>query len=261
MTDWSHLDDELDAWTQAGQTATFWWRDDDAQAPTPALERLLSLAREAAAPLALAVVPAEVDDALGALLAAATPVSILQHGYAHQNHAGPQQKKMELGPHRPFETVIAEIAVGWQRLDSLSVACGLRDRLLAVMVPPWNRIAPQLVPMLPEIRFAGLSTFGPRGRAEAVRGLHQVNTHIDVIDWAGTRGFVGTRAALDQAISHLARRRMERGDAAEPTGLLTHHLAHDEATWDFVATFLDRIAKHDAARMVSAHQAFGMTAP
>ena len=145
--------------------------------------------------------------------------------------------------------------------EGLLTSIGLRDRLLAVMVPPWNRIAPQLVPMLPELRFAGLSTFGPRERAEAVRGLQQVNSHIDVIDWGGTRGFVGGQAALYQAVSHLSRRRAGQADPAEPTGLLTHHLAHDEATWDFVAAFLDRVGNHEAARWLSAREAFGMTPP
>lgn len=255
MSGWDALAGELDAWAAAGRVATLWWRDDDAEAPTPALERLCALAGKTGAPLALAVIPARAADALTDLLDDSDgAIAVLQHGYAHQNHAGPDDKKIELGAHRPFAVTLGEIATGWQRLDNLFGA-----RLRPVMVPPWNRIAPGLVPMLPEIGFAGLSTFAPRSRAVACPGLIQVNTHVDVIDWRGSRGFVGRDAALAAAITHLAARRGGTADAAEPTGLLTHHLAHDEASWDFIAEFLARVAAHPAARWVDATAAF--TAP
>ena len=68
--DWPGLSAELDAWAAAGRTATFWWRDDDATAPTPELGRLLRLAGAHGAPLALAVIPAEAGPALAEALAA-----------------------------------------------------------------------------------------------------------------------------------------------------------------------------------------------
>ncbi|MEK9660397.1 MAG: hypothetical protein VW644_01455, partial [Alphaproteobacteria bacterium] len=42
---WDALAAELDVWAAAGRTATLWWRDDDADAASPALERLLALQR------------------------------------------------------------------------------------------------------------------------------------------------------------------------------------------------------------------------
>ena len=50
------LTDEFDRWADQGLTATLWWRDDDAIAPTPALDRLLDAAGPV--PLTLAVIPA-----------------------------------------------------------------------------------------------------------------------------------------------------------------------------------------------------------
>ena len=44
--------------------------------------------------------------------------------------------------------------------------------------------------------FAGLRPSVPRRRTHPVRGLLQVNTHVDLIDWKGGRGFVGEAAAL-----------------------------------------------------------------
>lgn len=252
MADWDDLIRELDSWGEAGLTATFWWRDDDAVAPSEALDRILAIAIETGAPLALAVIPKTAEAALAARLDdSEAAVGVLQHGYAHANHAGKGDKKIELGRERPAEIVIAELAVGWERIETLFGA-----RALPVMVPPWNRIAPHLVPMLPEIGYRGLSVFEARQRAEAVRGLTQVNTHIDVIDWPGSRKFVGTEAALDAALEHLGARRAGSADRAEPTGLLTHHLAHDPPADAFTVEFIRCTRAHPAAQWLAAGAVF-----
>ena len=59
---WDALEAELDLWQSAGRTATFWWRDDDAIAWTPALERLLELAEDT--PIAIAVIPGNAETGL-----------------------------------------------------------------------------------------------------------------------------------------------------------------------------------------------------
>ena len=43
LAGWAALDAELDLWAAAGRVAGGWWRDDDAVAPTPALESLLTI--------------------------------------------------------------------------------------------------------------------------------------------------------------------------------------------------------------------------
>jgi len=252
MTGWDDLEAELDAWGEAGLSATFWWRDDDAVAPSAPLDRLLETAGETGAPLALAVIPKDAKAALAARLdESGAAIGVLQHGYAHANHAGAGDRKIELGRERPTEIVIAELGVGWERLEKL-----FGTRFLPVMVPPWNRIAAHIIPMLPEMGYRGLSTFEPRKRAEAVRGLAQVNAHIDVIDWHGNRNFVGTGEALGAALEHLRARRTGAADRDEPTGLLTHHLAHDAPAEAFVAAFLGRTRAHAAARWLEASAVF-----
>ncbi len=166
MSTWQALGEEAARWQEAGRTAQLWWRDDDAADSRAAMDRLLELHRATRVPLALAVVPAHATPALADRLAAETGVDLLQHGYAHLNHASPGEKKAELGPHRPAMVVLGELGTGWLALERL-----FGDRALGVMVPPWNRIAPALVPTLPEIGFSGLSTFGPRKRVRPVRGL------------------------------------------------------------------------------------------
>jgi len=128
------------------------------------------------------------------------------------------------------------------------------EQFSPILVPPWNRIDAALVPHLPGLGFTGLSTFGPRAAAEPAPGLGQVNCHVDVVDWRGDRGFVGVGPVLSRTAAHLAARRLGDVDAAEPTGLLTHHRVLDEACWAFLCDFLDHICQHRAARWVGGEE-------
>jgi hypothetical protein len=248
MSGWRAFDEEIAHWRDAGCIAELWWRDDDAVDTTAALDRLLNLHREADVPLALAVVPARATAALAARLAAEPAIDVLQHGYAHTNHAPPTDKKSELGPHRPAMLALGELGTGWLALERL-----FGPRALPILVPPWNRIAPGLVPALPEIGFTGLSTFGRRPRAEAAKGLRQVNTHLDLIDWQGERGFVGEEAALGVLVAALHDARCASN---EPVGVLSHHLAMDEAGWDFLRSLLERARTMSGVEIRAAHRIF-----
>ena len=251
MTGWKELGAELDRWEAAGRRAAFWWRDDDATAPSPALDRLLALRREHRVPLALAVIPTRADRALAERLAGERDIAVLQHGFAHVNHAPAGAKKCELSEVRPPAEMLAELAEGRARLEDW-------PGFLPVLVPPWNRIAPGLPARLPALGFRGLSGFGARAAAPA--GLAIANTHIDPVAWRAGRGFVGLAPALQTAIDALEGRRTGRLDAAEPTGLLTHHAAHAETVWTFVAEFLARTRVHAGARWLAAREVFGVAA-
>ena len=250
---WARLDAELAAWQATGKTATLWWRDDDAGDAVPALVRLLSLSSRHAVPLALATVPAWATAALAAAVqSAGETVTVVQHGYAHANHAPAGEKKSELGPERPAPIVVGEIAEGWQRLEARFAA-----RFWPALVPPWNRMAGYLPPYLAELRYRGLSQFGPRTRRLPVRGLVQVNTHIDIVYWKGPAPrFVGAVKSIDEFTLHLAARRSGAADRDEATGLLTHHAAHDAACWDFLETLFERLARHAAVRWLPADAVF-----
>lgn len=247
MSSWADLSDEAARWSQAGRTADLWWRDDDATDVSPALERLLAIHRDAGAPVSLAVVPAKATQALADRLAGEPGVDVLQHGYAHVNHAAGNDKKIELGAERPAMLVLGELGTGRMALERLFGA-----RPLPVLVPPWNRIAPVLVPTLPEIGFGGLSTFGARRRTHPVKGLLEVNTHVDLIDWKGSRGFVGEAAALDALVAALAHARL----SGEPVGVLSHHLAMDGRAWDFLRSMWLKALKMPGLRIRPAHELF-----
>lgn len=255
MTGWDDLRAELDAWTADGREATIWWRDDDVVEPTAALDRLLALAAADDIPLTLAVVPARAGPALAARLAAnGRPDprrTLVQHGFAHGNHAPSGEKKVELGAHRPAAAVLEALVRGGARMSALFGASWQ-----PVLVPPWNRIAPEIVAQLGRLGFTGLSTYGPRRAVHAAPGVLQVNGHVDIMRWAAPRGFLGTSEALALLIDHLRARRTGTADAAEPTGLLTHHLAHDEACWDFLARLAAALAAHAAVRFLAGAEVF-----
>lgn len=247
MADWKDLDGELDAWGASGEQATFWWRDDDAVAPTPELDRLLDLSRETATPLALAVIPGKARPSLPSYLAAHPLTSVLQHGYAHRNHSQ-TGKKAEYGAGRDRQAMLGELARGKERLAGF-------NNSLPALVPPWNRIDAGLLPELPGIGLGAVSTYAPRTSPQPAPGLNCANAHVDPIDWRGNRGFLGAGAVLDGVIGHLSARRRREVDAAEPTGLLTHHRISDEAGWEFLGQFLRRTRRHPAARWLPAREA------
>jgi len=240
MTDWDALARECDAWATTGRNATWWWRDDDTVAPTPALETLIALAPT----VALAVIPDRMKPELAGFLRPHSGVRALQHGFAHVNHARSNERKSEFPDSRAVQTAWAELVEGSRMLQST-----LGPQALPVLTPPWNRASDALLAGLHGRGFRGLSRYLPR-KAPQIHGLKQVNTHVDVIDWKGSRGFVGETAALTLLVGHFEARRLGNVDRNEPTGLLTHHLVHDPATWRFLEKLRDFLKKQSAARLL-----------
>ena len=234
--DWRPLDRELERWQAAGRVLDLWWRDDDATAPTEALGRLAALSERLGLPVHLAVIPARAEPALARAVAAQPQLVPMVHGWAHASHAPPGEKKAEFGAHRPLPRMQAEAGAGLARLADL-----FGPALRPVFVPPWNRIAPEMTATLPGLGYRALSTFTPRRAPAAAPGLAAINTHLDPIAWKTTRSLADPQALIAQTARQLADRRSGRADPGEPYGLLTHHLVHDAAIWQFVETLLARL--------------------
>lgn len=227
MSGWSLLAGELRAWREGGTAPGLWWRDDDAAAPTPALSRLLRLEKACGVPLALAVIPeAAQPEALG------DARCVIMHGCDHRNRAAAGEKKTEFPASESDAAALERLSQARERLARLA-----GERFLAVLAPPWNRLRENLVERLPQAGIRGLSRYGARRNRR--EGVLEVNTHVDIIAWRGERGFLGEEHALALIVQHLAARRRGSADAAEPTGVLTHHARHDPAAWRFLERLFD----------------------
>ena len=149
------------------------------------------------------------------------------------------QKAQELGPHRDTDDVCAELRASRNKLEKL-----YGDKLSGVLVPPWNRIAGSVVRRLPGLGFTALSTFGDAHEAADVPGLIQLNTHLDIIDWRGTRGGRDPHWLINELARLLA---AARNHERTPIGILAHHLVHDEVAWGFLEDLLEVTTSHPAA--------------
>ncbi|HEX3863260.1 MAG TPA: polysaccharide deacetylase family protein [Stellaceae bacterium] len=236
--DWAALIDEFDRWQTAGRVATLWWRDDDAVTPTAQLKTLLQLA--GGVPLGLAVIPALAHPELADALREAPEIAVLPHGWRHANHAV-RGKKSEYSQGRPAAAVTAELSDGLERLCALFGA-----RSLPMLVPPWNRIAPEFLPLLSSVGLQGLSTMASNHPPALPPGLAAADVHVDLVAWHGDRGFVGTAAALDSLLEWLQTAR--QSDHAAPIGILTHHLIIDSPTVSFLERLIAIVTAHAGVR-------------
>lgn len=231
MTDWQPLRTALSRMRSAGIELPLWWRDDDATAPTQALDRLEALSEHLKLPVHLAAVPSAATDALAQRVENSEFFYVLVHGWAHVNHAPEHEKKSEFGQIR--QEARAEFSKALGRLRRLFGAS-----LQPVFVPPWNRMHPDYVQQLADAGYKGLSMFQPRTRSHPAPGFLQINAHVDPVDWRGTRGLVDPDRIIAHTVARLEARLVASEDRSEPMGYLTHHLVHTEDVWEFSHAFL-----------------------
>ncbi|MGV8938693.1 MAG: polysaccharide deacetylase family protein [Allorhizobium sp.] len=229
------LREALDRLADKGQTIKLWLRDDDAVTPSAALDALLAMTAAHAVPVTLAVIPEHSGDALANRLDSAPHAFVAVHGWSHTNHAPDGEKKQELGPHRPTEVVLAELKAGLCKLKDLH-----ESRFIPTLVPPWNRIAKGLLPRLGEQGFTSLSVFGREQQGSPIR---LINTHVDIMDWHGTRGGRPAPVLFAELAAEIV-----RADPAPIIGVLTHHLVHDAAAWDFLEALFAITSGHPACK-------------
>lgn len=235
----------LDCCQAAGRTIDLWWRDDDAVAPSDALDALLDRVERQDVPLLLAVIPEPASPALFERLRPVTGMRVSQHGFAHVNHQAPPAKAAELGDARPAGAVLAELREGRIKLERQA-----GRQWLPILTPPWNRIDPKVAAQRGQVGLCGLSTFGPVGGDR-----RQVNTHFDLIAWKRGGEFIGWDKAIAIVEEELEDRRAGRD---EPFGLLTHHLVHTPQVWQAVDSILAVAGGHKAARWRPIEDLFGL---
>jgi len=235
----------LDERADADDPVQFWLRDDDAVEPTKQLNDLLALTSHYEIPLTLAVIPARSTDALAQRLVTANNIAVAVHGWSHQNYAPAGEKKQELGLHRPLDEIRSELARGHTHLAQQHA-----PNFVPLLVPPWNRIDPAIVKALPELGFKGLSTFG----VATPSSIAMVNTHVDIIDWKGTRGARNANELVIELVDIIKNTRI-------PIGILTHHLVHDAAALQFLQNLFSTTSKHAGAKWVPVNRLLPALSP
>ncbi len=244
---WTPLVHALDA--VEGSPVGFWLRDDDATVDTLPLRRLAEWAEKNETEILLAVIPARLEESLADALQDLPHLRPCVHGWAHKNHAPSTEKKHEFGNHRPLSEMVSELS------DGLGVVHNLPgDRAMSVLVPPWNRISGEVVAMLPSIGFSGLSVFADGFVDETPVGLVVGNTHLDVIDWRGSRG-CRPHADLIEEAARLVKAHAQEG---RPIGVLTHHMDHDKDVWVFLDQLGELVRTHPKAQWLDPKAVFGL---
>jgi hypothetical protein len=241
---WQAVIDELARWRQEGKSARLWLRDDDAVEVTPALEDYAALTNHFDMPFTLAVIPQPATKQLADWVDNQPGCSIGVHGFAHQNHAPAGQKKCETGLHRGRDVIVEELTAGRKKLIDF-----FGKHYVDMLVPPWNRIDAKLVDELPAIGFKCLSAYGRAHSNRLARQPFILNTHIDIIDWKGSRGGLPSRQLANRLADALT---AARKDDFAVVGILTHHLIHDDLARDFLSQLFEFVAVQDEAYWVSA---------
>ena len=94
---------------------------------------------------------------------------------------------------------------------------------------------------LPKLGYRAVSGLSDTAAgADAAR----IDVHLDVIDW-DTRTFRGAAPVIDTL--EVVLRNATGQDGPRRIGLMTHHLDHDDATWQFVDRFLTETLLHPNA--------------
>jgi len=249
---WQPVVDELAEWSALGLQAHLWLRDDDAVAPTSALDRLSALSAAHGVPVLVAVIPARAESSLGDYFAGRPLLEPAVHGYAHANHAVSGEKTEEFPLARGAGVIVAELTRGRDRLCEI-----FGDRFTGIYVPPWNRISPAAAALLARAGFTALSAFGARA-LPAAAALPEINTHVDIIDWRGNRGGRDHAWLVRELARELA---AARGAGRTFVGVLTHHLVHDAVAWSFLESLLEVTAHHPAVRWSRATALIKHSAP
>lgn len=231
---------------RAGDEAVrFWWRDDDAEVSSPALDRLLDLSARAGVPVGLAVIPGHLDSSLAVRINATSGIDVLVHGWIHRNHAGEGEPATEYPRSRRVAEVRDELARGLAVLRQ-----AFPQRTLPVFVPPWNRFPPELEDVLVECGYAGLSSASanraPHAGSASLRCAHG---DLNIVAAPATACGAQIKGAA------LVAKNIRAGERG-PFGVVTHHRLFDDDAWKLCELFWKSITSSKSVQTVPARGVF-----
>src|SRR5689334_4771680 len=69
-------------------------------------------------------------------------------------------------------------------------------RALPILVPPWNRFDDSFLGILGACGLSAISRAKPRSATPPPSDVAEIDIHVDLVAWAGNRGFIGEERAL-----------------------------------------------------------------
>jgi hypothetical protein len=219
------LEAELRLWNAPPR---FWWRDDDTRQVSPDFLRMLEWAERLELPGLLSVIPGRLEPEVPEALAPFSRLKVAQHGWMHENHAPDGVHKSEFGEERPKEKILHDLACGFSRMQER-----FPSRFLPVLVPPFNDVGSQHLPLLEGVGFTGISI---DYRVTLPRHtLSRADIHVELQD--GLRRWAPPRQIVPHLIPRMCRilEGMRREGSNRPFGFLTHHgdIFTDKTWWVF----------------------------
>jgi hypothetical protein len=230
---------ELDQWKLAGQSVAFWLRDDDAIIMTPKFQPLLALQQKYDLPIVIAVIPKIAGVCLANVIRQYSKISVVQHGWSHDNHMNDNKFYSEFSADRMLGEVHNDLQAGKAQLKQL-----YGKQFVDGFVPPWNHFSAHLLPLLKNYEFIS----GREHTVCANSPVPSLPAHIDVLRWKGQPRFRGRRRIVREVCAQL-KSQCQTGQY-QPVGILLHHLDMDKMTWQFLDELMDVLTAHPAADFV-----------
>ena len=205
---------------RSGYEVKFWWRDDDISDVTEGLTNILIISEIYNIPIYIAVIPERISEDAICLINEYSNISILQHGYSHNNYAKEGEPLNEFGLDRDIKLQLDEIKLGFEKLRN-----SFNDKFLPVFVPPWNHIASPIINELSELGFRGVSCIG--NTLSEYPNLFNNNVKIDIHSWQTKseteyKSFCKEYSQIIKEISDLITNTKDSHTSDISIGLLTH---------------------------------------
>ena len=224
---------------QGNGSCRVFFRADDIAHIDESFEAMVHIFKKRRAPLALALVPAWLDEpgwlALLELCGDCGLWTWHQHGQAHLNHEV-RGKKQEFGPARSKNEKESDIARGKAHLSGL-----LGERLSPIFTPPWNRVDLEALESLKRQGFCAVSR-GLRPKTPAVNDLLELPVSVDPHTRKETSPAEAWQALEAELVSALA---------SGLCGVMLHHKLMNRAALDWLDALLAALDVEPGTSLVS----------
>ena len=222
-----------------------WWRDDDACVFNGKIQAFVNFAENRSVPCALAVIIGRCERQLIDFLTEKSQVDILVHGWNHHRINGVGTGE--------FDITQPELAGFRAKLAIETGNILFKDKLLPVLVPPWNISEEKLFKTFSLCGYIGISKFG--GSINNFQfnndSFIQIDTHVDLLDWS-RGGQLHTSTFIENQFL------LSLNTNAGPIGILTHHNISPVLTLNFLQSLFDEIQGFSEVEFVSARKLYNL---